>query len=718
VTAQFAGSCLPGQPWPLGATAMRWRGQAGVNLAVHAPHAQRIDWCLFDASGAVQTACLALPLCTDGIWHGFVPGMPVGQLYGLRAHGPYSPAAGHRFNAHKLLIDPYARELVGSVATLSQELGYTLDASGQQQPDAQDNASRIPKARVIDLAHELQAGAAIAPGPGIALADMVLYEAHVKGLTQLHPELDANVRGTYAALASEPVLAHWRRLGINTLCLLPVQLHISEKHLLDRGLVNYWGYNTLGYFMPEPSYANGNPAAVREAFRAMVDTLHRHGFEVVLDVVYNHTAESDALGPTLSWRGLDNASAYAHDGAGNYQNPTGCGNALNAGETSVVQLVMDSLRWWVQAFGVDGFRFDLATTLGRDPARQFEFNRHAALLTAMAQDPVLANVKRIAEPWDIGAGGYQLGGFPAGWQEWNDQFRDTTRAYWLGHACTRGQFALRLSGSSDRFNHHGRSPTASINLITSHDGFTLADLTAYRDRHNLANGEDNRDGHSHNLSAHAGVEGPSDDPQVVFQRALWRRALLATLFLAQGTPQLLAGDELGHSQGGNNNAYCQDNPTTWLDWARADTDLIAYVAGLIALRRRLSGLRHPGWFQGVQEPDHSSQDKNSGVMDWRKPDGGALSQADWQDPNERALACFIEVFDKDHSATERVLLLFNPGHTPMRFELPEGAWKGVLNTATAEFDSCDTFQNACHVNHCALRVLLQSVNADAQETSP
>ena len=453
-----AHNCLRGQPWPLGATPMTWEGQQGVNLAVASRHATAVHWCLFDERSGEETGRLPLAHRTDDVWHGFVPGLAAGQLYGLRADGPWQPAAGHRFNGARLLIDPYARELVGGVSDLSNEVASALDASGMEQPKQQDNASRMPKARVVDLERELAAGAAIAPAPRIAPAHTVIYEAHVKGLTRLHPGVHKDLRGTYAGVASSAMLAHYKKLGITTLCLLPVQRHIDEKHLLELGLTNYWGYNTLGFFVPHPGYARASapPTAVREEFRAMVDTLHRNGLEVVLDVVYNHTAEGGDLGPTLSWRGLDNASAYVLNGEGQYLNFTGTGNALRAGEPRMVQFVMDSLRWWVQAFGVDGFRFDLAATLGRDPALHHQFNPRAALFTAMAQDPVLARVRRIAEPWDIAPGGYQVGAFAMGWQEWNDRFRDIARMYWLGPSAPA--LALWLSPCPSRLS----SPLASL----------------------------------------------------------------------------------------------------------------------------------------------------------------------------------------------------------------------------------------------------------------
>ena len=705
-------ACLRGQPWPLGATPMTWQGQQGVNLAVFSRHATAVLWCLFDAAAGAETQRLPLPACTDGVWHGFLPGLTVGQLYGLRAEGPWKPAAGHRFNAAKLLIDPYARGLIGGTKDLSNEVAFVLDPSGQEQPDRQDNAARMPKARVVDLERELAAGAAVAPGPRIAPEHTVIYEAHVKGLTRLHPGVPEHLRGTYAGLASAAMLAHYQQLGITTLCLLPVQHHIDEKHLLDLGLPNYWGYNTLAFFVPEPGYAAAaSPQAVRDEFRAMVDQLHRHGVEVVLDVVYNHTAEGGATGPTLSWRGLDNAGTYVLDGAGRYLNFTGCGNALNAGEPRMVQFVMDSLRWWVQAFGVDGFRFDLAATLGRDPALHHHFNPRAALFTAMAQDPVLARVRRIAEPWDVAPGGYQVGAFPLGWQEWNDRFRDIARMYWLGHECTPGQMARRMTGSDDLFADDARSPLAGINLITAHDGFTLADVTAYRFRHNEANGEDNRDGHGDNHSANAGVEGPSHDAAVLRLRAAWRRALLATLFLAQGTPQLLAGDEMGNSQQGNNNAYCQDNATSWLDWTQADEALTSFVRALAALRRRYPAFRHPRWFQG--HPCHEAGHPYipGGDICWLRPDGLALSDEDWDDPWERSFSYVIEVGEGGRPAGERAMVLLHPGDSVLPFVLPHGLWRLALDTSKAEWGEHTTLTQRYDLAGPAICVLVQAIES-------
>ncbi len=650
-------------------------GEPGVNFAVYSLHALQIDVCLYDPSGERETAHVALPCHTNGIWHGFIPGLTANQLYGLRAHGPYDTACGHRFNPAKLLLDPFARAIHGNIDLLSNERDYQGEPS-QNIPvlnalaDPADNAARMPKARVLDWDAELQAGAKITPGPKVAPERTVLYEAHVKGLTQRHSNVDPALRGSYAGVASAAMVAHYQQLGITTLSLLPVHLYITEAHLLKKGLRNYWGYNTLGFFIPHGDYACGQYPDVRTEFRHMVDQLHRSKIEVVLDVVFNHTAESDTFGPTLSWRGLDNASWYALDHTGQYRNHSGCGNSLNLAHPCSIQLVMDSLRWWVQAYGVDGFRFDLATALGRDPLFQQGFHPYSALLGAIGQDPVLSQVKLIAEPWDIGPNGYQLGHFPAGWHEWNDQFRDSARAYWLGHPCTRGDFVRRFTGSSDRFHHHGRGPLASVNLVTAHDGMTLTDLTSYSHKHNLANAEDNRDGSHHNLSANAGIEGPTDDAQVRAMRAEWCRALLTTLFCAQGIPQLLAGDEFGNSQGGNNNAYCQDNDIGTLDWPTADHAMVQFVSGLIHLRQSHAALRHAQWFSGT------------GEIAWRNADGNPLSAAEWEDPEDRSFACLITVQPESCAVgVQRWLLLFNPANQPRPFRLPAGPWTRVLDSA-------------------------------------
>lgn len=669
-------SCKAGQPWPMGASCMALNGEIGVNFAVYSQNAQRIDICLYDPTGIQETARLALPAHSRGIWHGFVPGLLAGQLYGLRAHGPYHPQIGQRFNPAKLLIDPCARAIQGEFHALSLQTDY----QGTPLPNAsvlnatpcqENNAAAMPKARVLDWAQALHAGAAITPVPQVPMERTVLYEAHVKGLSQRHPDVPPTLRGTYAGLVSDPLIAHYRHLGITTLCLLPVHWHITEAHLLKKGLRNYWGYNTLGFFVPHPGYASEQHTSVQAEFRYMVDQLHRNDLEVVLDVVFNHSAESDTFGPTLSWRGLDNASWYALDSDGQYLNHSGCGNSFNLAHPCAIQMVMDSLRWWVQVYGVDGFRFDLATSLGRDPILQQGFHPLSALLCAIGQDPVLAGIKLIAEPWDIGPHGYQLGRFPAGWSEWNDRYRDAVRAYWLGFDGTRGAFVRRLSGSSDVFQHTGRSPLASINLVTAHDGMTLADLVSYANKHNDANGEDNRDGHNHNLSANGGAEGPTQDTTVLQLRARWQRALLTTLLLSQGVPQLLAGDEFGNSQGGNNNAYCQDNAIGTLDWPQANTALINYVAQLVQLRQNHPTLRHSQWFTG------------KGDVTWISSTGAALTPQEWEDPHCRSFACLMDLVNLQLGPSERWLLLFHPSAASTVFTLPSGKWLHVIDSANA-----------------------------------
>lgn len=679
----------------MGATLGCVDGVEGVRFAVWAPQADGVDVCLFDAAGGPETWRVSLANAGNGCWNSFVPGVQAGQLYGLRAHGPWQPTSGHRFNPQRLLLDPWARALVGDTTRLALQTGHAVSdplrpeqSWHEHQPGPHDNAASMPKCVVVDAAAERAAGAAVAPRPAIADSRRVIYEAHVKALTRLHPEVPEHQRGSYAALGHPAVLAHLQRIGITTVCLLPVHHHIGERHLLARGLVNHWGYNTLNAFAPDPGYAattaTRDPqtaeqaAAIRHEFRHMVDALHRGGIEVVLDVVFNHTAESDLDGPTLSWRGLGQNAWYAMAEGGVPHNFSGTGNSLATGEPRVIQWVMDSLRWWVQVFGVDGFRFDLAASLGRAAAQQHRFHRHAPLLVAIQQDPVLREALLVAEPWDMGPDGYQSGAFSPGWHEWNDAFRDGVRSFWLGHHASIAELARRTCASSDRFDHHGRQPAASINLITAHDGFCLADLTAYSHKHNQANGEDNQDGHNHNLSANGGAEGPTNDAMVVHRRGLWRRALLATLFCAQGTPQLLAGDELGHSQQGNNNAYCQDNELTWLDWRGSDRQLTGFVAGLAALRRQHPGLRHPVWFRGVPQAGSPLPD-----IDWLRVDGRPMRQEDWADGPFFGLGALITVGENAQPPTERLLLVWHTGHEPARFALPAGSWTLHLDSARA-----------------------------------
>lgn len=718
----------------LGAHLRAQDGQRGVRFAVWAPQAEGVDVCLFDTATSPETRRIALTDAGNGVWQAFVPGLAAGQLYGLRAHGPWQPEAGHRFNPQRLLLDPWALALVGDTTRLALQTSHAADDPlhptqpwHEHQPAPEDNAAHMPRCVVVDALAELQAGAAIAPRPAIAEQRRVLYEAHVKALTRLHPELPEHQRGTYAALAHPAVIGHLQRLGITSVCLLPVHQHISERHLLARGLVNHWGYNTLNAFAPDPGYAAATggtdaataeqAAAIRAEFRTLVDALHRAGIEVVLDVVFNHTAESNLDGPTLSWRGLGQTGWYAMGERGVPHNFSGCGNSLATGEPRVIQWVMDSLRWWVQAYGVDGFRFDLAVSLGRSAAMGHAFHPHAPLLTAMQQDPVLREVALIAEPWDIGPNGHHVGGFAPGWQEWNDGFRDGVRAFWLGHHAPLGELASRVCASSDRFQRGGRRPSASVHLLTAHDGFNLADLTAYEHKHNQANGEDNRDGHGHNLSANGGAEGPSDDPAVQHRRGLWRRALLATLLCAQGTPQLLAGDELGHSQQGNNNSYCQDNATTWLDWTGADADLSTFVAGLTALRRQHPGLRHARWFSGQPVTAGAPAD-----IAWLRADGQPLHGDDWLHGPQGTLAALIAVGENGAAPTERLLLVWHAGRSHACLALPPGPWSLRLDSARA-FVATDLASaegvdaSALKLDEARVCLLVQTLQGGEQTTS-
>jgi glycogen debranching enzyme GlgX len=654
----------PGRPWPLGA---HWDG-SGVNFAVFSAHASRVDLCIFDHGGRLEVSRTPLPARTHDICHGRLPDAGPGLVYGFRAHGPWRPDRGHRFNPHKVLLDPYAREIVGRFAWRAEQFG--ADQAHPAHMDMRDNGPFALKARVVAPRDDWGADVP----PLVPPADTVLYELHVKGFTQRHPGVPEAVRGTYAGLASDAAIAHLKRLGVTSVCLLPVHQHLAEQRLERIGLHNYWGYNTIGFFCPEPRYASGGDSlSVADEFRAMVKALHAAGLEVILDVVYNHTAEGDETGPTISWRGLDNASYYRlpPSSRSHYENQTGCGNTIDLRHPRVLRMVMDSLRFWVGEMHVDGFRFDLAPVLGRG---EHLFERDAPFFAAVAQDPVLSRVKLIAEPWDLGHDGYQLGGFPPGWLEWNDQFRDTMRSFWIGNKSTRGAFALRLAASSDLFQPRGRSPAESVNYVVSHDGFNLADLVSYNERHNLANGENNHDGHGHNLSWNCGVEGPTDDAAVNALRGRIKRALLASVVLSQGTPMLAAGDELGHSQRGNNNPYCQDNETTWIDWARADQTLIDFTARLLALRRQAQpfALR---WYDGLSDR-HGLSD-----LTWLRSDGLMLHGEDWQAGGRALLGCLIGKPGRAHAP---LLLLVNGGADDANFLLPGGAWQALVDTATPD----------------------------------
>ena len=659
-----------GMPYPLGA---HWTG-SGVNFALVAPHAQSVHLCLFDTDGVLELARMLLPACEDGVWHGYLDGAAPGQVYGYRVDGPYAPQRGKRFNPNKVLLDPYARMVVGEYRAQQgfQDRALGPEFEPNHGPDPFDNAAIALKALVV---HEPYDWGLDAP-PRVAPTDTILYELHVKGFSKLHPDVPAALRGSYAGMAHPAVLDYLVQLGITTVSLMPVHFRADEMRLQQMGLSNYWGYSSIGFFAPETRYWSGQAGTTPiSEFRDMVKALHGRGIEVVLDVVYNHTAETDEFGPTLSFRGIDN-ELYYHlqpDNPGQYENWTGCGNSLNLAEPRVLQLVMDSLRYWVQEMHVDGFRFDLAPELAR--TRQ-GFSSSAAFLAALRQDPVLARVKLIAEPWDIGPGGYQLGNFPPGWYEWNDKYRDTMRAFWLHHglqspphSASLGEFARRFAGSSDVFQKNMRLPTASVNFITAHDGFTMRDLVSYNQKHNEANGEDNRDGHHHNLSWNCGVEGATDNTEVLQLRSRLHRAMLATLFFSQGTPMLLAGDEIGHSQHGNNNAYCQDNALCWLDWRHADRSLFEFTSELIALRRRFPTLRHVGWYDGTAQADGKPD-----IM-WLRPDGAPLDEASWS----RCGAIGIRL-GADPGA-EPCLLLVNAQPEPVDFVLPDGRWRALFNSA-------------------------------------
>jgi glycogen operon protein len=650
-----------GTPAPLGVT---WDG-SGVNFALYSEHAERVQLCLFDPKGRREVERIDLPYRTDFVWHCYLPEARPGQLYGYRVHGPYDPERGHRFNAHKLLLDPYARMIEGPLKWSDAHFGYRVGGRREDLAiDTRDNAIGALKARVVDPAFSWGDDRP----PRTPWKDTVIYEAHVKGLTKLHPDVPPQVRGTYAGLASEPMLDYLRRLGVTAVELLPVHTAVDDKPLVERGLANYWGYNTIGYFAPDMRYsATGRLGE----FKTMVKRLHDAGLEVILDVVYNHTAEGNHLGPTLSFRGIDNAVYYRlEENRRYYRDYTGCGNSLSTQHPIALRLIFDSLRYWVSEMHVDGFRFDLAVTLARE---HHAFDGFGAFLDIARQDPVLSQVKLIAEPWDIGEGGYHVGGFPPGWSDWNGRYRDEVRAYWKGDGGLVGELASRLSGSSDIFAPGGRGPAASINFITAHDGFTLRDLVSYNDKHNEANGEGNRDGESHNRSWNCGAEGPTDDPAIRALRRRQMRNFLATLFFSQGVPMLTAGDEVGRTQGGNNNAYCQDNEISWMSW-----DFDEEAQALLALTQRLIGLRnrHPlfrrlTYFRG--RAPHEQGDKD---IVWLHPDGREMTDEEWGEDHARWLGAHLSgrgLSERDEHGVpvedDDLLLLANADSEEIAFKL-------------------------------------------------
>jgi isoamylase len=667
----------------LGAT---WDGN-GVNFAIYSEHATAVEICLFDSgSPDVETERYRLPERTQFIWHGYLPGAHPGTLYGYRVSGPYEPDRGNRFNPNKLLIDPYARVVVGEVNWDAPIHGFDPTHPGDDLSfDGQDSAWGVPKAMVFDPAFDWEND----QYPRVPLNESVIYETHVKGFTQQHPDIPPEIRGTYAGLAHPASTDYLKSLGITAVELLPIHDMLNDERLTKIGLANYWGYNTTSFFAPAARYsASGDRGGQVNEFREMVKSLHREGIEVILDVVYNHTSEGNEIGPTLSFRGLDNSVYYLldKDDPRWYVNLTGTGNTINARHPQVLQLIMDSLRYWVSEMHVDGFRFDLATTLGRD---ERGYHRWSAFLNAIHQDPVLAQTKLIAEPWDLGADGYHVGNYPVRWSEWNDRYRDNIRSFWKGDSGQVSELAARISGSSDLYEADGRAPTASINFITAHDGFTLHDLVSYEQKYNDANGEHNQDGNNSNIAWNSGVEGETNDPDIIELRERRKRTFLATLFWSQGVPMLLGGDEIGRSQGGNNNAYAQDNPVSWFDWELDERkrSLLNFTRRLIDLRRKHPNLRRRTFFKGQQINGSEVED-----LLWLCPDGTQMTAEDFEDPDARVFglridgAAFDELDEQGNLLSDdTMLILMNAEGRPAAFTLPDcnghSGWEPLINTA-------------------------------------
>ena len=679
----------PGKPSPLGA---RWDG-SGVNFALFSQHATKVELCLFDSPEAKQESHrIEMPEQTDQVWHGYFPDVHPGQLYGYRVSGDFSPAAGHRFNPNKVLLDPYAKAIGRDVVWSDAMFGYVVGHSAQDLSlDERDNAAGAPLGVVVHEEFSWRGDRRL----NTPWHKTVIYEAHVRGLTMQHPDVPEELRGTYAGLATKPVIKHLQKLGVTAIELMPVHHHVDDRHLVEKGRTNFWGYNTLNYFAPDLRYASAKTPheAVRE-FKEMVRTLHRNGLEVILDVVYNHTGEGNQFGPTLSLRGIDNASYYRlvpHDRR-YYMDFTGCGNTLNMVCPRVLQLIMDSLRYWVTEMHIDGFRFDLCAALARE---LHDVDKLGAFFDIIHQDPVLSQVKLIAEPWDLGPGGYQVGNFPIGWTEWNGKYRDTIRRFWCGDGYSVSEFGTRMSGSSDLYGHSGRRPYASINFVTSHDGFSLHDLVSYNDKHNEANGEENRDGEHHNISWNCGVEGPTDDPKILALRERQKRNFFATLLLSQGVPMIRGGDELSHSQRGNNNAYCQDSELSWLSWglSAGEWEFLEFCRKVVSLWQAHPVFQRRRFFQGRAIRGGEVRD-----ITWLTPKGQPMTDADWHSELARCLGILLsgdQIDEHDEHGLpitdDSMLLLLNSSPDDVSFVLPAaptpGAWTPILDTSNPKVRS-------------------------------
>jgi isoamylase len=679
-------SVYPGNPYPLGAT---WDGE-GVNFALYAENADGVDLCLFNSTADdVESIKIRLQERTHHVWHVYVLGLKPGQLYGYRVFGPYEPENGHRFNSHKLLIDPYAKAIAGTLQWHDALFGYQVGHPDEDLSfSSTDSAPYLPKGVIIDPSFDWEGVKA----PKIPYHKTIIYETHVKGFTRLHPDIPDEIRGSYAALGHPVTIQYLKDLGITALELMPVHHFITDRHLVERNLTNYWGYNTIGFFAPDVRYSSSGVLGQQVVeFKNMVKELHKAGIEVILDVVYNHTGEGNHMGPTLSFRGIDNASYYrlVEYDCRFYMDYTGTGNTLNAMQPTVLRLIMDSLRYWILEMHVDGFRFDLASALARE---LHDVDRLGSFFDIIHQDPVISQVKLIAEPWDIGEGGYQVGKFPAGWAEWNGKYRDSMRDYWRGAESMLAEFAERFTGSSDLYQDDYRRPTASINFITAHDGFTLHDLVSYNEKYNLANGENNNDGESHNRSWNCGVEGPTDDPWVNELRNRQKRNFLTTLFLSQGVPMMVAGDEVSRTQFGNNNAYCQDNEISWINWQEADTELLAFTQKLIHLRKKHPIFSRRRWFQGQPIRGIGLEDIN-----WFLPNGTEMDEEHWSHDFAQSLAVFLNgrglrsrgpkgemIVDNDF------YVIFNASHLPLNYTLPPQkyghSWTKILDTSENRVD--------------------------------